>query len=399
MPTVPPANWQLHVRNADGDRVCAVTEFTKATFIQRFNAVGGWAIEGLPMVTRAAIALVPGAGIEAVREGDTILSGPMVQPTLTWDDAGYRLVASGVDDNLLLAGRLCYPAAPSVNLNAAYSDDRSGVAETVLRAYVDANLGPSAAAVGRGQDVGLAVDGGHGGPVTYSARLDRLLDVLAQLALPEVAGGAGLGFRIVAVDPDVYGYSRQFQVYVPTDRTTTARFSPQLGNLVSRTFDTTMARLNHVVVGGGGDGTLRVFSQADNVTSQATWGLRLEGFKDQRQTDDVAELAQAAQEELVTGGDQVSLTIEPVSTGALAYGSGWLLGDVVRVQLSDSGTVLDEVVREVRFTLDADGETIVPLVGTPGAVPAGSTAEAAVDVLLAQQAALARRLGRLERAQ
>lgn len=399
MPTIPPATWTLHVRNADGDRVCAITEFSTATFITRFNAVGGWVIEGIPMTTQAAQALVPGAGIEVVRDEETLLSGPMIQPTLTWDDAGYRLVASGVDDNLLLAGRLCYPAAPSVNLNGAYSDDRSGVAETVLREYVDVNLGPSADAVGRGQDVGLAADAANGGLVTYSARLDRLLDVLAQLALPDVAGGAGLGFKVVAVDPDVYGYSRQFQVYVPTDRATTARFSPQLGNLVSRTYDTLMARINHVVVGGGGEGTLRVFSEADNITSQATWGLRLEGFKDQRQTSDVAELAQAAQEELTTQGDQVSLTIEPVSTEALQYGVGWELGDVVAVQLSDSGTTLAEVVREVRFTLDANGETIVPLVGTPGAVAAGSTAEAAVDLLLAEQAALARRLGRLERAQ
>jgi hypothetical protein len=355
-------------------------------------------IEGLPMVTRGALALVPGAGIEAVRDGELILSGPMLQPTLAWSADGYALTGSGADDNLLLAGRLCYPDAPSIDLNAAYSDDRSGAAETVMREYVDVNLGPSAVSL-RQQDVGLAADTGLGDAVSYSARLDRLLDVLAQLGLPNVAGSNGLGFRIVAVDPDTYGTSRQFQVYAPADLTATARFSPALGNLDSRTYDTKMAELNHVVVGGGGDGTLRVFYEESNSASQLRWGLRLEGFRDQRQTTDPAELVQAAQQELADRGDQTSLTIVPVDTAALAYGTGYRLGDLVRVFINDAGAYIDDVVREVQFTLDANGERIVPLVGTPGAQPAGSTAEAAVDVLLRQQGALAGRLRRLERSQ
>lgn len=392
------ADWQLHVRDRFGDRVAMVTEYDTATFIQRYNAVGTWMIDGIPMDTRAGMALVPGASIEAVRDGVTVLSGPMTKPTVHWSQEGYALQASGTDDNLLLLGRLCYPDAPSLNLNADYSDDRSGVAESVMWAYVDVNLGPTADTT-RQQDVGMGADFGRGNAVSYSARLTVLLDVLAQLALPEVAGGVGLGFRIVAVDPDVFGYSRQFSVYEPSDLTTTVRFSPALGNLAERTYDREMAETNFVVVGGGGDGVLRTFVEASNSASIVEWGLRMEGFVDQRQTTVVDELQQAGADELATKGDQTALTLQPVDTAGLAYGTDYNLGDVVRVFASDTVTV-DEVMREVKFDLTGTGgELITPLVGTPGAQAAGTTAAAALDVLFSQQAAVAQRLGRLERAQ
>lgn len=393
------ADWALHVRDRSGDRVCRVTDFTSAQLIPRFNAVGGWLIEGIPMASRAGQALVPGASIEAVRDGETILAGPLTWPTFAWSDAGYLLNASGVDWNLLLAGRLCYPAAPSTDLNAAYSDDRSGVAETVMREYVDVNVGGSAASERQG-GVALAVDLLRGDPVAYSARLDVLLAVLQELATNAAPTGIGLGFRISSVDPDVVGDPLEFQVYEPTDRTSTAQFSPTRRNVAAITYDRKMADVNHIVVAGGGEGVLRTFVELDASASQTTWGLRLEGFRDQRQTIVVDELVQAGQEELAQRGDQYALTVQPADTAALTYGdtpTGYVLGDKVRVLLD--GATVDELVREVTFQLGPDGgETITPVVGTPGAVQAGSTAEAALALVFSQQQALALQLGRLERA-
>lgn len=391
--------WQLHVRDASGDRVAALSDYRRATFIPRFNGVGAWLVEGIPFRSRAAQALVPGASIEALRDGHAIVAGPVVQPTAEWSNDGYTLKVSGLDWALLLAGRLAYPAAPSTNLNGGYSDDRTGPAETVMYGYVDDNLGPSAAAIRQhSAGVGLAADNAQGNSVTFSARFDRLIDLLTRLGLPELAGGNGLGFRIVPVDPDVYGYALQFQVYAPTDRTSEVQFAPGRRNLNSYAYDRRLADTNYVVVGGSGDGVARTFVTAENAQSLITWGIRLEGFKDQRQTADNDELTQAAQEELAAKGDQLALTVEPVDTEAVAYGTDYSLGDLVTVIVD--GLAITDVVREVQFDLDGrNGETITPLVGSHGAVPTHSTAERALDILLARQADLARRLGRLERAQ
>lgn len=397
MPQVPTEHvWTFHVRDRTGQRIAAINDYAKVKLVQRYNAVGAWVIEGVPMTSRAASVLVPGAGIEALRDGELVLSGPMLKPTLAWSSAGYTLTASGVDDNLLLAGRLCYPAAPSINPNSAYADVRTGVASTVMAAYVNNNLGPLADSTRR-QDVGMGADPATGLAVSYSARFDRLLDVLFQLGLPEVAGGLGLGFRIAAVDPDVYGYSRQFQMYTPNNLVTTVQFSATRGNLQSYTYDREMAALNYVLVGGGGDGTLRVFQADQNADSIAEWGLRLEGFKDQRQTSVLADLVQAAADELAVKGDQASLELQPEDTDAMAWGTDWVLGDQVRVLID--GAPVDDVVREVTIELaGTEPEVVTPTVGTPGAVAAGSSADAALGLLFTRQADLARRLGRLERA-
>lgn len=380
--------WKLWVRDPNRELVAPIDQFTSATFRQQFNDLGAWIVKGIPMGSQAATALVPGAGIIAVRDDTVVMTGPLLFPTLDWSDKGYVLDASGASDDMALWARLCFPAAPSLNLNAAYSDDRSGVAETVMRAYVDNNAGPSAAAIRRWAGLTLETDLARGSAVSYSARLDTLGDVLAQLALV----GGGLGFRVTQT---VDGTPLHFQVYEPTDATLTARFDPGLGNIKHSTYGRKAAGLNHVVVGGGGEGTLRTFVEVDNPASQTEWGFRIEGFKDQRQTTDTTELTQAGQEELDTKGEQSNLTVEVINTEAVAYGTSYVLGDLVTVVVDGVGVM--DTVRSIDFELTDKGETITPTVGTPGAVEAGTSEGQAVDVLLARMRTMARNLSRIER--
>lgn len=380
--------WKLWVRDANRELVAPIEQFTSATFKPVFNDLGAWLIKGIPMTSDAAVALVPGAGIIAVRNDDVVMSGPLLFPTLDWSDNGYVLDASGADDNLALWARLCFPAAPSLNLNAAYSDDRSGAAETVMRQYVDNNAGPSAAVARQWAGLALETDLGRGDAVSYSARLDTLGDVLVQLAL---AGGAW-GFRVRQASDET---ALHFQVYDPEDRSSYVKFGAGMGNLKHYTYGRKAGALNHVIVGGGGEGTLRTFVELDNLDSQVLWGMRIEGFKDQRQTTDTTELAQAGQEELDTKSDQTNLTLEVINTDAVAYGTSYNLGDTVTVVVDDEG--IAELVRSIQFDLTDKGETITPVVGTAGAVEAGTSEARAVDVLLARIRTLARNLSRIER--
>lgn len=380
--------WKLWVRDANRELVAPIEQFTSATIKPVFNDMGAWLIKGIPVGSDAASALVPGAGIIAVRNDDVVMSGPLLFPSLDWSDKGYVLDASGADDNLALWARLCYPDAPSLDLNAAYSDDRSGPAETVMRQYVDNNAGPSAAMARQWAGLVMETDFARGDDVAYSARLDTLGDVLVQLAL---VGGAW-GFRVLQTSD---GTTLHFQVYDPVDRSDTVKFGAGFGNLKHSTYGLKAGALNHVVVGGGGDGTLRTFVELDNLDSQLLWGMRIEGFKDQRQTSVVDELDQAGQEELDTKSDQTNLTLEVINTDAVSYGTSYNLGDTVTVVVDGVG--IAELVRSIQFDLTDRGETITPVVGTAGAVEAGTSEARAVDVLLARIRTLARNLSRIER--
>lgn len=385
------SEWALWVRDANRELVAALDVFSSATFVQNFNSIGAWLIRGIPVGSRAQQALVPGAGIIAVRDGVEVMSGPLLWPVFDWSDGGYVMDASGASDDLALWGRLCYPAAPSLDLNAAYSDDRGpDAAETVMKGYVDANAGAAASAARRWGGLVVAADTGLGDDVSYSARLDTLGEVLVELAL----AGGGLGF---SVQQETDGTDLVFDVWTPTDVSTTAKFSPEMGNLASYRYSRKAASTNYVVVGGQGEGTLRTFIELANPVSELAWGMRLEGFKDQRQTAVVSELLQAGQEELDTKGDALNLDIAPVETTGIRFGRDYGLGSLVTVLID--GEAIVDTVRSVTLTLDQNGETVKPMIGTAGAVMAGTSEQAAIDLLLERMSTLARRLSRVERAE
>lgn len=383
-------NITLHVRDANLQRVCALDDFTKATLIPRYNDVGAWLVEGIPLASRAGQALVPGAGIVAMQGDTVLLSGPLLFPEITWDDNGYLLNASGSDDMVAVFGRLTFPdpaAYPNASgLWSVYSDDRGpDPAETVMKEYVDANAGPGALSARRWAGLTIAADTGLGSTVSFSARNWNLGELLSQLA---IAGG-GLRFNVVQV-----GGALEFDVTVPADLSATARFSPSLGNLAGLKYGKKMATTNWVLVGGGGDGVARVFVTTNNVASITEWGMVLEGFKDQRQTIVVDELLAAGEEELATNGDQTGIELQPLDTAAVSFGEDYTVGDQVTVMVD--GVPVVEVVREARIELADDAQVVTPVVGTTGYVETGTDEARAVDLLFGRQRQNARRLSLLE---
>lgn len=384
----------LHVRDADRQRVALIEDFASATIIPRFNQTGAWLIQGMPLSSRAAQALVPGAGIIAMLGDRVLLSGPLVFPEITWGPDGYLLNASGTDDLLAVFGRLMFPD-PSAYPDAVtgkwsvYSDDRGpDPAETVMKEYVDANAGPGALSARRWAGLTIAADQGIGDDVSFSARNYVLGDALSQLA---IAGG-GLRFTVTQDDEDLV-----FDVTQPADRTATARFSPVLGNLDSLKYGRKMATTNWALVGGGGEGVDRVFVSTSNPISIAAWGMMVETFRDQRQTEVVTELLAAGQEELENNGDQTGLELVPLETEAVTFGDTYDVGDEVTVIVN--GVAITDIVREARIEVADDVATVTPVVGTPGAVETGTDAERGMDLLFNRMRQQARRLSLLEVAQ
>lgn len=346
---------RVFVRDANFVRIAELDTYSKLQVVLRFNDVSTWALD----VPGGSDLLRFGRGLIVQRDDTVLVSGPIryLQQIGTGDDD--TTTASGPDDTVVLKDRLAvpYPAGPPYD--AAAYDVRTAAAETVLAGYVDANAGPGAIPARRVAGLTLAPNQGRGPTLTGRARFDNLLAKLQEVAL----SGGGLGFRVGQV-----GSGLQFQVYTPTDRSATAQFSRALGNLRGFQYTAKSSEGNYVYVGGGGEGTERLFREGGDTSSQMLFG-RIEQFRDRRDTTDTTELDQTIDEELARAADQTGLQIEPIDTPQLAFGRDYALGD--RVTVVVNGQTIQDAVRQVTLTVTPeDGIVVQPVVGSPDAARA-----------------------------
>ncbi len=344
----------IRIRDAALGMVAEADRAVAAELRPRFNTVGAWTLE-VPYAGDAAGALLdPGSGIVVDDGTRTLISGPTVKLERRWTPAGDRLTAFGVDDLVWASRRIAHPSPADGNPATQAYDVRTGPAETVILAYLDANAGPSALPDRRVPGLTVAADAARGDTVTGRARFGNLLELVRELAL----SGGDLGVRIVQPRDSS---SLVAEVYVPADRTSTAIFAEALGNLAGFTFETGAPEATYLYVLGQGEGTLRTVVEGG--TAPTGWG-RIEDVHDRRDTSDAGELAQTRDEELAKAAATGALGLDPINTDAVTYGVDYGLGDKVRVLVDGSPT--DEVVREVKITIGADGMRVGPGVSGPG---------------------------------
>lgn len=381
------ATYRIYIRDADRRRVAEVEDYQQLDLVLRYNAVSSWVLE-LPADGDPAGLLAWGGGIVVTRDGSTLLSGPVTRFERQWDARTNRLTASGPDDLVWLDRRSALPVPAGPPYTSQAHDVRTGPAETVIKQYVDYNAGPSASVDMQVSGLTVAADTALGLAVTGRARFQNLLELCQALAL----AGGDIGFRLVQSGLDL-----EFQVWQPSDLTRSAIFSPALGNLVAYRYTAEAARVNHVICGGGGEGTSRTFEEGEDAASIARYG-RIVGFRDRRDTTDTAELQQTIAEELAGGAERMRLSLTPIDSPGLAFVGDYALGDLVTViiteevalaqqayyylqggsfpaeWLGDEQTVLRRVsviqdkVREVKLAITPEqADVIRPQLGTPEA--------------------------------
>lgn len=380
-------SYKIYVRDQYLNRVAEVDDYQSLEMIPRFNAPGTWVLE-IPTDSIAAKEIIrPHAGIIVVRNGVTVLSGPVANRNRKWDINGDRTTVSGYDDTILLSRRLAYPVPLGPPYASQAYDVRTGIAETIMKEYVDANIGVQARSERQVVNFVSAVNQGLGEIVTGRARFHSLLELLSKLAL----SGGDLGFRVLQVNQTL-----EFQVYEPANKTEEVFFSPLLGNLRDFEYSQEDPETNYVIMGGGGEGTARTFVELGHSASISKYG-RIESFVDRRDTTDNDELEQSVDEELAEKVAKTSLRISPIDIEGCKFGTDYNLGDKVSIVLTQPGErvnvetiyyfisayqtvpvdikmvqkikeqleVIQDVVREVKITVNAEGEVITPIVGTP----------------------------------
>lgn len=319
-------DWHLYTIDRSGVRQGEIADYTTAQFVPVYNDVGAWSFEISADAQQVPNLMLPGYGMTAVRDGVSIMAGPIKDRDYSVSEDGTNTVKfSGSDANIWIARRLAHPVPndPSPPYTAAQFDVRTGVASTVIQAYIDNNLGP--AALSTRQKVGLTMDTDPvvGSSVTGSARWDNLLTFLQTLAL-----NGGVGFRIVQS-----GSGFLAQTYAPVDRSGTIKFSIGLGNLKGFEYTSSAPTANYVFVGGDGDGTARAINEFSDASSVALYE-RIEGeLATGTGASGAATLSQAGHEALVNGQEQSNLSITPLDNLGQRYMVDYFLGDTVTISL------------------------------------------------------------------
>jgi hypothetical protein len=303
--------------------------------------------------------LAPGAGLVFTLNGHIVMSGPITKTARHREAGKHSLEVGGVGDLQYVADRLANPepatAVPPYDTDT--HDVRTDIAETIVKAYVDVNLGGGAIVARQLAGLVIAGDLARGPSLTGRARFDNLLEFLFGLA-----ESAGLGVSLVQTAQG----ELTFDVYEPEDKSTSVRFSDRLGNVKTYEYDIARPTATHVTVGGGGEGTARLFIE-DDVASD--WG-RIEAWKDQRQTTDTGELTQAAADVLSEGSERFAVAAEVVATSAHQWApltddptvATFDVGDTVSVVVD--GVAVPEVIREIQVTYQGGATTVVPIVGS-----------------------------------
>jgi hypothetical protein len=311
--------------------------------------------------------MMPGSGIIVCRDDVVIMSGPSNVRDYKVDISNNLITLSGYDDNIWLKRRNVspIPADTSPPYSTQEFDTHTGVGSTILRQYVNLNLGPGAVTARKLAGLSLGTDPVVGASVTGNGRWDNLLTFLQTLAIT-----AGVWFRIIQTGVSAL----QFQVYSPIDRTDTVKFSIDLGNLTAFEYSSTAPTGNYFFVGGDGDGTARAINEFSDSTSVAEWG-RVEGdFVNSSGSSGSAQMSQDGSAALASGTEQTSLSITPTDTPQCLYGVHYALGDTVTIQLSQpirtpygqAGRIVDQIQSvDVHITAENGAVTTPTIASAP----------------------------------
>ncbi|MDP2990721.1 MAG: hypothetical protein Q8O57_09185, partial [Kiritimatiellota bacterium] len=171
----------LLIRDSSNNRVGELDGYTEFHAIARYNAVGSWTLDMDYTLDQAAL-IDRYAGIVVMLDGTVVFSGPITGIRRERVAMKDTVMLSGQDDLGLIAGRLVLPDPAGPPYTAFAYDVRAGVAETIIKQYVNYNCGPLAKTSRRIAGLTIAADSGRGGSVTGRGRFDKMMDFLPSLA-------------------------------------------------------------------------------------------------------------------------------------------------------------------------------------------------------------------------
>lgn len=310
------------------------------------------------------------------------------------DDSGTRkparIVLSGPDDMTVLEERRVYPvpSQPVTNQGAAAYDARSGVASTVVLAYVDRNAASLALSDRQVPGLTTITDPVVGASIEWKARFHLLL---SEVVAP-ICEARGLRAWITSTTSG----ARAFHIAAVPDVSGPARFSIALGNLLSLKYEKTAPKATYVIGGGRGEEDDRMFRASDNAVAATAW-RRIETFVDQRaasDTDGGTELQAAVDRKRDESGPTEQIDFVPLDTQRARFGVDYFIGSKIAAEVGHgTGVKVTAVVREAEITMSRErGKQLVVVRPKVGMV--GATSRLTLDAMIQDVVA---RISNLER--
>jgi hypothetical protein len=340
-----------------------ITCFTQLDITLRFNEPGA-SIITVPAHQWIVDQMVPSYRAVIIRNGIILMTGPLEGVLHEQADDGENggvgmLTINSSDDLAWVAARCTYPN-PAQTVAGQTSDNWTftGNAEVGLRTLVDANAGPSALAARQVPKLKLGALASVGSNITVKAtRMQPLLDLGRQMA----SLGGNIGFRTRQSGTDIL-----FEVYQPTDRSGTVRFSFGLGNLKYRAYKLSAPKVTAASVGGQGAGADRAMIERTNATELASWG-RYEGHVARPGSSAAQALQDDGDQALADGAATVQLSANTADTPDQRFGIEYNLGDKVALE-TFAGQQYADIVRTVHIQVFAtSGEIVSSTVGNQAA--------------------------------
>jgi hypothetical protein len=288
--------------------------------------------------------------------------------------SGPFITLAGADYLALIANRICYPN-PTVAWSGQHQADQdaiSGPLETVIKHYVNVNIGPQALAARQHPLIDIAADQRRGPAVNYSVNWSQgqsvnLFDVIRSLvaqANPNGTPSLNMGVSLIQ-NPANMG-RLLFDVYYPRDLSKVATFSEELGNLTSVSLSITDPTCTDALV----QGSASFISQTASGTTPWT---KVEQYVDDTSETVATNLATTAANTLFTGSVGPNLATTTSDSPYLVYGRDYHVGDIVAVEIAP-GDVYSDIVSSVALTADASQTPIINVVPVIGnAVDPSST--------------------------
>lgn len=344
--------WQIRLKSAAGALVGVIDDYDSCYFVNQVNTPGAFGIDLDASSSKCALFELDGQ-VEFWRrdqelsdswtlEGEYLFRGAT---HVEREDGAVVYRASGVGYASLLNRRII--AASAGSAGAA----KSGKAETVAKAFVEEQCGPTAGARAL-SGFSAEADGAHGNDVTLARAYRKVLEVVQEIA--SIGGG---DFAVVGSGAATFQF-RWYNGQLGTDKHVTVIFQPELGNMVKPMLvEHRHEEITAVLVGGQGEGALRTATWRTDAARIALspWN-RIELFRDQRQESDADGLNSTGDAALEEGTPRPGLTFQVVQTPGCAYREHYTLGDLVTAKfLSYSQT--HQIVR-VSVTVNKDGEQI-----------------------------------------
>jgi hypothetical protein len=214
------------------------------------------------------------------------------------------------------------------------SSDKTGKAETVIKAYVDEHAVSPTDAARVIPGLSIEADAAAGNTVSYSARFTNLLSVIKKLSSDGevdfgIIGGPTVGTYILRVQPS-WGVDRTPGNPTGVDPVI---FDLEAGNMDIPIYSRNSSdERNFLYIGGAGEGVNRVILTFSTPAVSDTPLNRREAFQDARNEKTTAGLQVNAINYLDTYKAKETLTFNMIQTPSVRWLKHWNLGDLVRAK-------------------------------------------------------------------